>query len=123
MLFTPKPSKNITLESSIDNVKSDILCTAKVNTDTFDNLTPVEGTALQILRSNEDIIIKPADKGSAVVDMDKSAYIREAERPTGVRLSTVSVFTLAVHNISDFTLSIDDSKVTFLLGFGTHSLF
>jgi hypothetical protein len=36
--------KNITLESSIDNVKSDILCTAKVNTDTFDNLTPVEGT-------------------------------------------------------------------------------
>ena len=51
-----------------------------MNTDTFDNLTPVEGTALQNLRSNEDIIIKPADKGSAVVDMDKSAYIREAER-------------------------------------------
>ena len=48
--------------------------------DTFDNLTPVERTALQNLRSNEDIIIKPADKGSAVVVMDKSAYIREAER-------------------------------------------
>jgi hypothetical protein len=103
-----------------------------VNTDTFDNLTPVEGTALQILRSNEDIIIKPADKGSAVVVMDKSAYIREAERqlcddrfynkldkdPT-----KVSVFTLAVRNISDFTLSINDSKVMFLLGFGTHLLF
>jgi flagellar basal body-associated protein FliL len=26
------------------------------------------------------IIIKPADKGSAVVVMDKSTYIREAER-------------------------------------------
>ena len=78
--FVPKPSKNVTLESSIDNVKSDILCTAKVNADTFDNLTPVERTALQNLRSNEDIIIKPADKGSAVVVMDKSAYIREAER-------------------------------------------
>jgi hypothetical protein len=51
-----------------------------VNTDTFDNLTPVERTALQNLRSNEDIIIKPVDKGSAVVVMDKSAYIREAER-------------------------------------------
>jgi hypothetical protein len=36
--------------------------------------------ALQNLRSNEDIIIKPADEGSAVVVMDKSAYIREAER-------------------------------------------
>jgi hypothetical protein len=42
--------------------------------------TPVERTALQNLRYNEDIIIKPADKGSAVVDIDKSAYIREAER-------------------------------------------
>ena len=51
-----------------------------MNTDTFDNLTPVERTALQNLRYNEDIIIKPADKGSAVVVMDKSAYIQEAER-------------------------------------------
>ena len=50
------------------------------DSDTFDNLTPVERTALQSLRSNEDIIIKPADKGSAVVVMDKSAYIREAVR-------------------------------------------
>ena len=67
------------MESFIENVKSDILRTTKVNTDTFDNLTPVERTALQNLRYNEDIIIKPADKGSAVV-MDKSAYIQEAER-------------------------------------------
>ena len=68
------------MESFIDNVKSDILRTAKVNTDTFDNLTPGERTVLQSLRSNEDIIIKLADKGSSVVVMDKSAYIREAER-------------------------------------------
>jgi hypothetical protein len=39
----------------------------------------VERTALQNLRSNEDIIIKPAEKGSDVVGMDKSAYIRDAE--------------------------------------------
>jgi hypothetical protein len=68
------------LESFIDSVKSDILRTAKVNTDTFDNRKPGERTVLQNLRSNEDIIIKPADKGSAVVVMDKSAYIREAGR-------------------------------------------
>jgi hypothetical protein len=36
--WVPKPSKNVTLESFIENVKSDILRTAKVNTDTFDNL-------------------------------------------------------------------------------------
>ena len=40
----------------------------------------MERTALQNVRYNEDIIIKPADKGSAVVVMHKSAYIREAER-------------------------------------------
>jgi hypothetical protein len=68
-------AKNVTLESFIDNVKSDILRTAKVNTDTFDNLTPGERTVLQSLRSNEDIIIKPADKGSSVVVMEKSAAV------------------------------------------------
>jgi curli biogenesis system outer membrane secretion channel CsgG len=73
--WVPKPSKNVTLESFTDNVNSDILRTAKVNTDTFDNFTPVECTALQSIRSNEDMIIKPGDKGSAVVVMDKSAYI------------------------------------------------
>ena len=51
-----------------------------MNTHTFNNLTPVARTVLQNLRCNEDIVIKPADKGSAVVVMYKSAYIREAER-------------------------------------------
>jgi hypothetical protein len=78
--WVPKPSRNVTLESFIDSVKSDILRTARVNTDSLDNLTPGERTVLQSLRSNEDIIIKPVDKGSAVVVMDRSAYIREAER-------------------------------------------
>jgi hypothetical protein len=45
--WVPKPSKNVTLESFIDSVKSDILRTAKVNIDTFDNLTPGERTVLQ----------------------------------------------------------------------------
>ena len=40
--------KNVTLESFIENVRSDILRTIKVNTDTFDNLTPVERTALYV---------------------------------------------------------------------------
>ena len=68
--YVSKPSKNVTLESFIDNVKSHILRTAKVNTDTFDNRTPGKRTVLQNVRSNEGIIIKPADKGSAVVVME-----------------------------------------------------
>ena len=45
-----------------------------------DNLTTEERLALQKLRARTDIIIKPADKGSATVVMSKEAYIREAER-------------------------------------------
>jgi hypothetical protein len=45
-----------------------------------DNLTASERTALTELKANADIIIKPADKGSATVVMDRSAYIAEAHR-------------------------------------------
>lgn len=39
-----------------------------------------EQTALENLRSYDDIIIKQADKGSSVVVMDKEAYLKEAMR-------------------------------------------
>ena len=45
-----------------------------------DNLKPSERSALHSLKKKEDIIIKPADKGSAVVVMDREHYISEAER-------------------------------------------
>ena len=45
-----------------------------------DNLSPVERQAFSYLRRQEDIIIKPADKGSAVVVLSKEDYINEAER-------------------------------------------
>ena len=39
-----------------------------------------ERSALRDIQKRDDIIIKPADKGSAVVVMDKTTYIQEAER-------------------------------------------
>ncbi len=45
-----------------------------------DNLTLLERTALTELKNNSDIIIKPADKGSATVIMDRVAYVTEARR-------------------------------------------
>ena len=44
------------------------------------NLTDPEITALKNLRRNSDIIIKPADKGSATVIMDRQNYINEGYR-------------------------------------------
>jgi hypothetical protein len=45
------------------------------NIPTHNNLTPEEKGALQELKEREDIVIKPADKGSAVVVMDKVDYL------------------------------------------------
>lgn len=45
-----------------------------------DNLSKSERDALNCLAKNDDIIVKPADKGGAVVVMDKSYYITEALR-------------------------------------------
>jgi hypothetical protein len=45
-----------------------------------DNLSPAERSALIELKNNASIVIKPADKGSATVIMDKSAYVAEAQR-------------------------------------------
>ena len=47
---------------------------------TPDNLDREERTAIKTLKQNKDIIIKPADKGAAIVIMDKTDYVGEAER-------------------------------------------
>ena len=45
-----------------------------------DNLSANERHALRALRSNPNIVIKPADKGSAVVVLDRAAYVQEGLR-------------------------------------------
>ena len=44
------------------------------------NLTKEEYHSIKSLRNHPDIIIKPADKGSAIVIQDKHNYIAEGER-------------------------------------------
>jgi hypothetical protein len=96
--FTEKstwtPADHKLRQSTLDSVQ-DILCTTEklirhrrttpdglqlVLRDFTDNLSVEERTALSDLKNNSDIIIKPADKGSATVVMDKAAYITEAHR-------------------------------------------
>ena len=44
------------------------------------NLTKEEYKAIKSLKNNRNIIIKPADKGSAVVILDRESYITEGQR-------------------------------------------
>ncbi|XP_063954030.1 uncharacterized protein LOC135153802 [Lytechinus pictus] len=53
-------------------------CTDTLDTRAHDNLPREERQALSSLKNRSDIIIKPADKGSAVVVMDRQQYIDEA---------------------------------------------
>ena len=78
--WIPKPSKNTSLESFIDLVTNDGQTAANTNIPTHSNLTPAEKGAIQELKERDDIVIKPADKCSAVVVMDKVDYLEEANR-------------------------------------------
>jgi reverse gyrase len=67
-------------ENSEDLSRSDIKHNVDVHVPKTDNLTQTERSALRNLQERHDIFIKPADKGSAVVVMDKTTYLQEAER-------------------------------------------
>ena len=60
--------------------KNDVQTAASTNIPTHNNLTPAEKGAIQELKERDDIVIKPVDKGSAVVVMDKVDYLEEANR-------------------------------------------
>jgi topoisomerase IA-like protein len=45
---------------------------------THNNINPAEKGAIQELKERDDIVIKPADKGNAVVVMDNVDYLEEA---------------------------------------------
>jgi hypothetical protein len=48
-----------------------------MNIPTQNNLTPAEKGAIQELKERDDIVIKPVDKGSVVVVMDKMEANRQ----------------------------------------------
>ena len=82
--FRPKsdwqpPKQTVALETFIHNVESE-LTSHDPHYDRKSNLTRQETKALHSLKKRTDIVIKPADKGSAVVVMDRDHYISEAER-------------------------------------------
>ena len=59
------------------------LMKVEVPKDKFNNLTKSERKALYDLKNDKSIVIKSADKGSAVVVWDREDYIKEAEKQLG----------------------------------------
>ena len=74
--FNPK-GKDAAIEIYLSRLEEEILAIdTKLK---YSNLTRKERTALNSLRNDTSIIIKGADKGSAVVIWDRDDYLREAE--------------------------------------------
>lgn len=79
--FTPPAGLNSSLDAFLNATESDVLGErTKPWKDHPPNIPLDLWTALRAIRSRNDIVIKPADKGGAVVVWDKEAYIQEGLR-------------------------------------------
>ncbi|GFR75306.1 hypothetical protein ElyMa_002184400 [Elysia marginata] len=76
--FTPDSGRDIALDTYIKAVTTDIMTLRQK--DFSPNLTSDEKTALKDLKTNTNIIIKPADKEGAVVVMNTADYTTECTK-------------------------------------------
>lgn len=95
--------------------------------DTF-SLSVEEIDALQVLQNNTHIVLKPADKGSSVVILDRTQYIWEAERQlsnqehykklnSSIYLQTISMVEEVLENLKKEGY-INEKQKTYLKGSG-----
>ena len=74
--FNPR-GKDVAIELYLSRLEEEILA---IDTElSYSNLTREEWNALKSLRNDASIIIKGADKGSAVIVWDREDYLKEAE--------------------------------------------
>ena len=80
-MWMPPKCGDAALENYIQKFRADVKQQLQVNQlkRCTDNLTSAERIALRRLRQRMDVVIKPADKGSAVVILSKKDYIKEAQ--------------------------------------------
>ena len=76
--WTPPSGKEAALDTFINAIEQDLM-SAKP-TRIHDNLTKQERKAIKQLQRRMDIVIKPADKGSGTVVMDRTWYVNECMR-------------------------------------------
>ncbi|CAH2284888.1 Hypothetical predicted protein, partial [Pelobates cultripes] len=79
--FSPAPGRNAKLDSYIESfrLRTVSLTTKQNQKKMFHNLSVQEQMAINDLKNNHAITIKPADKGGAVVIMNTQDYIKEGD--------------------------------------------
>ena len=82
--FTPKSTlnprnKDAAIKVYISSLEEKLM-KIEIPKDKYNNLTSKERQALYDLKNDKNIVIKAADKGSAVVVWDREDYIKEAEK-------------------------------------------
>lgn len=78
--WTPPTQRDKCLDLYIRAVQDDVLQAYKTRFPFRHNVTFKEAQAIKALASRNDIVIKPADKGGAVVVLNADSYIGEAQR-------------------------------------------
>lgn len=78
--WTPPLQRDKYLDLYIDAVQRDVIQAYRQKTSFRRNLRDGELKAIELLRKRDDITIKPADKGGAIVVMNTADYIKEALR-------------------------------------------
>ena len=79
--FNPR-NKDAAIELYLSSLEEKLM-KVEVPKDKFKNLTNSERKTLYDLKNDKSIMIKSADKGSAVVVWDREDYIKEAEKQLG----------------------------------------
>ena len=86
--WTPQPCQLPVLDDTIKNAKEEVVRQLQKNPYVNRNISASERQALKSLRDNNNIVIKQADKGGAVVVWRKDLYQAEAERQLSDRRLT-----------------------------------
>lgn len=109
--WTPPPQRDKCLDMYISAVQRDILEAYKTRVPYRPNLTKEEKSALEQLGNNHDIVIKPADKGGAIVLLNKEDYVEEANR----QLSNASFYKALPNDPTDnFKAILKDTLMALL---------
>ena len=77
--WSPTPSENHTLTNFFTRTEQDLIFVTTPRRKTYSNLTLQEISALNDLKNNQPIVIKPCDKGGGICIMNTSDYVTKID--------------------------------------------